>query len=235
MPTATTLPPHTIRKSRRARKIGLLVHPKKGVELVLPYGVSEKEGLAFLRREQAWVEKQLAKMVPEPEVDLEQFPETICLPCIDKTWQLEYVFSLYQRPVLRELEDQILLIGKEESFAYFQQRLLMWVRHQAHQILTPWLQQLSEETGLVFSKVSYRGQSTRWGSCSEEGNISLNYKLLFLSPELVRYVLIHELCHTVHMNHGKRFWVLVKKHVPDYQRLIKHLDRKAKLIPNWLE
>jgi YgjP-like, metallopeptidase domain len=66
-------------------------------------------------------------------------------------------------------------------------------------------------TSAVLASASLHGllvksQRTRWASCSAKKNLSLNTKLLFLSPDLVRYVLIHELCHTVYMDHSKEFW-----------------------------
>jgi predicted metal-dependent hydrolase len=64
-----------------------------------------------------------------------------------------------------------------------------------------------------------RGQKTCWGSHSSTGTISINYCLLFLEPALVRYLMVHELCHARHMNHSRRFWRAVGLHEPDYERL----------------
>jgi hypothetical protein len=66
--------------------------------------------------------------------------------------------------------------------------------------------------------VSIRGQKTAGPAASSDKNISLNYKLLFLPPELVHYVFVHELCHTVHMNHSAAFWKLVEEKQPGHQR-----------------
>jgi predicted metal-dependent hydrolase len=66
------------------------------------------------------------------------------------------------------------------------------------------------------------------------GNLALNTKLLFLPPELLRYVLVHELCHTVHMNHSKDFWRLVECHEPRYRVLDQQLRAAWKPVPRWL-
>ena len=65
--------------------------------------------------------------------------------------------------------------------------------------------------------------------------ICLNYKLLFLPPQITRYVLIHELCHTVHMNHSKEFWQLVKKNDPLYKQWDHDLKNANQYIPQWLQ
>lgn len=79
-----------------------------------------------------------------------------------------------------------------------------------------------------FNKIYIRNQKTRWGSCSSNKNISINYKVLFLSNELLDYIIVHELCHLKEMNHSKNFWKLVESVIPNYLELKKQL-RKIKL------
>ena len=67
-------------------------------------------------------------------------------------------------------------------------------------------------------RISVRNMTSRWGSCSGNGNISLNIHLLDVEPELFEYVLIHELSHLYHMNHSAAFWAQVAKYCPDYQK-----------------
>ncbi|MEM1310707.1 MAG: M48 family metallopeptidase, partial [Cyanobacteria bacterium P01_H01_bin.153] len=101
--------------------------------------------------------------------------------------------------------------------------------------LAPWLQQLSQRCDLAYSRMTVRGQATRWGSCSSKQSISLNYKLLFLPPTLVNYVLIHELCHTVHMNHSKAFWQLVQRYYPNLNQAKVDLKKSWQYVPRWVD
>ncbi len=71
--------------------------------------------------------------------------------------------------------------------------------------------------GVDFGRVTVRGQHSRWGSCSAKGNLSFNYLLLLAPPEVLDYVVVHELCHRKEMNHSKRFWALVGSQIPDWQ------------------
>jgi predicted metal-dependent hydrolase len=79
------------------------------------------------------------------------------------------------------------------------------------------LKYLAEAYGFSYARVRYGTQKGRWGSCSSRGTISLNVGLMLLDPEIIDYVLIHELCHTKQMNHSSRFWELVELCVPDYK------------------
>src|SRR5712692_1170105 len=88
---------------------------------------------------------------------------------------------------------------------------------QTHEHLLPRLEQLSQKTHLKFKRALVKRQKTRWASCSRHGSISINTKLLFLPPDLVDYVLIHELCHLAEMNHSLKFWSMVAHHCPGYR------------------
>ncbi len=83
------------------------------------------------------------------------------------------------------------------------------VIEKAFLILEPRLRLLSTEARLPFNNMTIRYNKTRWGSCSAEKNINLSCKLIFLPLNLVHHVLLHELCHTKHMNHGEKFWQLL--------------------------
>jgi predicted metal-dependent hydrolase len=70
---------------------------------------------------------------------------------------------------------------------------------------------------LVPARIRIAGQRTRWGSCSPRGTVSLNWRLALAPPEVLDYVVVHELCHLVEANHGPRFWALVQTRRPDYR------------------
>ena len=83
--------------------------------------------------------------------------------------------------------------------------------------------ELSQETGLVPAGVKVTDAKTRWGSCSGKNSVCLSWRLMEKPPEVIDYVIIHELCHTVHHDHSREFWALVASFLPDCQRLRRRL------------
>lgn len=98
-------------------------------------------------------------------------------------------------------------------------------RKAARQVLVCRLNQLSEQLGLPYNKVFVKCQKTRWGSCSMANNINLNANLVRLPQELMDYAIIHELVHTKIKHHGKEFWDLLVRCLPDALELDRELDR----------
>jgi predicted metal-dependent hydrolase len=109
-----------------------------------------------------------------------------------------------------------------------------WVLRQARAYLRPWLLREAEVVGERPNAVHVRLQRTRWGSCSAQRTISLNAGLLLLEPGLVRYLMVHELCHLRWMNHSRRYWKLVERFEPDYLVLDRRLAEAWTEMPLWL-
>ncbi|MBR3611784.1 MAG: M48 family metallopeptidase [Bacteroidaceae bacterium] len=115
-----------------------------------------------------------------------------------------------------------------ERQAWIRNVIKMRLRSRAKEILPGRLQQLATQHGFAFSSVSLRDCHTRWGSCSSRGSINLSIYLVLLPDELIDYVLMHELCHTVEMNHSDRFWALLDKACQCDSRTLRQALKKHK-------
>ncbi len=137
------------------------------------------------------------------------------------------------RPVAAAGGGRIRLAGPLDPLWRVQQ-LRRWLQQRGRVVLTPWLAQVAQETGLSYRGVTVRRQRSRWGSCSARHDISLNCALLFMEPDLVRHVLVHELAHTRYLNHGPAFWRLVARLAPEKKKKKKKKKKAWRSVPAWI-
>ena len=224
--------PYKIQVSKRAKRLNLKVSAEKGIQLTVPPRTSKTEALAFLQENTAWIEKnQHLWQQYQPNTNL---PEQIQFPALQQQWKIEYIDNaINKRPLIIERPEYALVyFGKDDDTVKLTQ-LRQWCQNKARQFLHQRMLELSIQYQLPFNKLSFRSQQTLWGSCTHAKNISLNYKLIFLPLYLIDYVLVHELAHTIYLNHGKHFWQLVAKFIPNYKKCCQELRAIGKLIPNW--
>lgn len=165
---------------------------------------------------------------------MQSFPTVLELRALNEQLNIRYLPTTQaQVRVIKNADQELTVLGKIQKHSVFSQ-LTHWIILQAKAVLPLWLNQLSNETQLSFTGLSIRQQRTVWGSCSSLKRINLNYKLLFLPPNLVKHILLHELCHTQHFNHSKAFWNLLGSLDPDCQTHKKALKGAHLLLPPWV-
>ncbi len=101
--------------------------------------------------------------------------------------------------------------------------------------ITKLVDRYTEEIGIKYNTIYIREQKTRWGSCSGLKNLNFNWKVMLTTPDLIEYLVIHEVCHLVHMNHSKDFWNLVEKICPDYKLRRKRLQEAGVYLLSFLQ
>jgi predicted metal-dependent hydrolase len=222
---------YLVQYSKRARYLRIKLSPEGVITLVVPKGVSLQEGQAFLDSKKPWLEKHLQNL-STPKPFTESRPASLLLRLLDEHWSLVYQYSDNEHVVLEEqLDGCLVLTGCVDNKELVFKAIGSWLKAKAEKALPSQLSKLAEQHGFHYNRVTIRGQKTRWGSCSSQKNINLNYKLLFLEQALVDYVLIHELCHTLEMNHSKRFWKLVADCDKNYQQHDRLLNQVGREIP----
>ena len=222
-----------IRVSRRAKNVILKASAQHGLEVVIPLGFDPRGLPEILKAKEPWIEKQLQRFEGSPSLTV---PKHIDLNAIDESWQVQYRPGSDGRLFLREVGPSALLIlgdtGDPRGIALVLNR---WLHLKARDHLVPWLRDVSGEVDIPFKKAGVRGQTTRWASCSQLGNISLNRSLLFLPKHLVRHVFLHELCHIERLDHSPTFWLLLEKLVPGCKGLEAEVRKANQYVPRWVQ
>jgi predicted metal-dependent hydrolase len=131
---------------------------------------------------------------------------------IQSAWLLNTYTKLRAIPIQPKKEARREYLALREEARVFVHQRLEYYRH---------------VYGYDFGRVSIRNQATRWGSCSRSGNLSFNYRLVQLPPNLADYIIVHELCHRKELNHSSAFWALVQKAVPNFKSLRVELRKRG--------
>ncbi len=226
-----------IRVSKRAKRVNLCIRPNSGLEIIVPQRFDRTQIPHIVELNRAWIERTLARIaVQQPARSEFTPPDSLNLRAIDRTVQLRYSKFEYTDGIrVQNSARGLHLIGQTDNQTLLIKTLESELKIIARRELPAFLSVLSRQFSLSYAKVTIRGQKSRWGSCSSVGNISLNYKLLFLPRELVRYVLLHELAHTQHLNHSPAYWKFLSALEPAAKALDRRLGSAAEFLPTWLD
>ena len=223
---------YSVRENHRARRVILRVPSANRLDVVVPRRFNRRRLPEIFQAHGEWIKQELQRVQALPAVTA---PRQIDLQAIDQRWRLEYLDDVGVPSPAEEVSGRVLEVasvsGEVEAIA---RNLNGWLQRKAHAHLVPWLREVSVETGIPFQKISVRGQSARWGSCSKQHNISLNRSLLFLPPPLVRHVFLHELCHVKRLDHSPVFWRILQEMEPNSKALEAEIKKADKYVPPWV-
>lgn len=236
-------PAFSVRVSDRARHVRLVMTGGGELVVVVPRRFDQRMIPAIVQARLSWIERARARAVERraaaAAAALEDpfLPCRISLPAMQEEWFVEYrpSRSANGRAAAREVSGDRLVVtapaGDEQAA---RRALLAWARRRAAEELPARLEDLAGLHGFRCERVTIRHQRTRWGSCSPRGAISLNLRLLFLDPEMIDHVLLHELCHTREHNHSQRFWALLGTLDPDCATHRRRAREAWRGLPRWL-
>ncbi|SEQ91327.1 hypothetical protein SAMN04488038_112112 [Solimonas aquatica] len=223
------------RVSAKARHIRIEVRPSREVVLVYPRWVPRIEAIAFLRSREAWIRAKLAELAQQaPEAPpAPQWDGRDELPLRGRLLPVTVAPARLRRASVRIEEQRICIFAPSEHCAEprrLQLALLAALQQQARLDAQRYLDEEAARLGLRWRELRLRDPRTLWGSCTQQGAISLSWRLVMAPPAVFRYVVVHELCHLVHMNHSQRFWSLVAQQMPDYEAQRRWLSEQGHLL-----
>ncbi len=210
--------PYTLKRSLRARMIWLQIHSERGLSVTVPRYYNVDEIPTYLVSKSRWILRHLKRIrreLPFTDIDTTVPQTALCykgnpMPFIKEDHNITYC-----------LPD-----GSRVDYA----GALIWLRQQAQEIIPSRVHLYSQEIGARFARISIRDQKTRWGSCSQLGNLNFNWRLIMAPEPVLDYVIIHELCHLKRMSHGKVFWNVVTKYCSDWPEKRRWLNKHGREI-----
>ncbi len=203
-----------VRRHPGARRLTLRVsRTRRAVIVTLPVQCDLDEAGTFLSRHIDWVRERLDSLP-----DLVPFAHGMAMPLRGEPHDIKFSGTTLSRLVAVEsgpgLRNVITVPGPLEAAP---RRLRAWLVEEAKRDLDKRVTFHAKRLGVVPKRIAVRDQTSRWGSCSTTRVLSFSWRLLLAPPPILDYVAAHEVAHLAEMNHGPRFWALVRKTLPDYE------------------
>jgi len=202
-----------VRESSRARTTRVIVGPRRPLEIIVPCGTPDTRIDSFLETKRRWISEKVATaraIAARPaQLGFEQ-PATAFLA--GEALPIERLNG--RRAVAGVAEGRVLLRGPNHSAPAALER---WYRREARLRITAMVERESARLGVEFKAIGIRDPKSRWGSCSRRGNLSFSWRLILAPPEVLEYVVVHELLHLREPNHSRAFWRLVDGARPGWE------------------
>ena len=222
---------YELRRSRRRRTIALSVRERQLV-VQAPQWVSRRDIDAFVLEKQRWIQKQLTAAVRQ---EARQQQRQYCTG--DEFWYMGEVYQLQVLPNVAQQDNAVALTETQLQLQVHQPtteavkaQIFQWYQEQAQAYMVPKAHELAALIGRTIQRVRFGQYKTQWGSCQRDGRLSFNWQLVQAPITVIDYVIAHEVCHLVHMNHSQRFWQKVASICPDYQAQRQWLRRHGQLL-----
>lgn len=211
--------PYSVRRSARARRVRVTVDPRGGVEVVLPGRAPERAAAEAVVELRPWIDRRLAETAAVRE---RLAARAGAVPYLGESLRLapEAGRSRVHR------RGGVLLVPAGDA----RPALERWYRRSARAEIVPRLDAAAAALGAGYARLAVRDQRTRWGSCSAQGAIAINWRLVLGPAEVLDYVVWHEACHLRVHDHSPAFWRLLERHVPDHRAVRRWLRVNGALL-----
>jgi len=208
--------PVPVRFTRRRgiRHLKVSVDLYNDVVVNVPPYLAEATAHRFLQEQADWIYEVLNRS-PEIVSLADYLAHRPLLSGGGRKWKAEFALSNHNRSLIEPELERVRLLYRPQ--ADLEQQLLAALRDFARRIIPERVERLANSVGLRHGRIVVRDQRTRWGSCSERGSLSFNWRLVLLPVELHEYLIWHELAHLTHLNHSSRYWRLLGTYDPDYE------------------
>jgi predicted metal-dependent hydrolase len=206
---------YTLRRSPRARRVRVSVESDGAVLVTIPRRAPAKAADEAVRELAPWIERR-RRVLARAAAEVERAPGTV--PFLGR--ELVLVPQPGRTRVHRRGDALLVPAGSGAGEA-----LERWYRRAARAEIAPRLDAAVARAGTAYNGLTIRSQRTRWASCSSNGAMSFNWRLLLAPVEVLDYVIEHEVCHLEVMDHSPRFWQLLESRVPDWREHARWLRR----------
>ncbi|MDP4205101.1 MAG: SprT family zinc-dependent metalloprotease [Bacteroidota bacterium] len=214
-------------KSSRSTNLRVSVRPGHPVRVSAPAHVTDSYVMNFLKEKESWIVSQQQKFSQKmmtflPETDFKtKMHQLIIVPNVMR----RTVEATIAKGEIRVLVPRNLKVEDERVQAFIKKVIVETLRREAKSVIPLLVEDMAKKFNFRYNQVVIKNVHSKWGSCSGSNNLNFNLHLMRLPDELIQYVVLHELVHTVEKNHGPGFWHLLDKVSGDAKRLDRELKK----------
>ncbi len=227
-----------LKRTRRKKTVAIRVGDNQ-IQISAPKQLALYQIQKLLLKRSDWISKQLEYQATRPDKPtalIKQYIDGEPMHYLGRAYRLAISGSEYpahsvklyagQLQVTRPYKQQ----NPEQSRDGIKKAIAQWYRQRAEERLPKIVAQRAAIIGVNYSAIEIRHFKSRWGSCRADGKLQFNWRLMMASPEVIEYVVVHELCHRIHLNHSRLFWDEVEKYAPNFRQHRRWLNKNGHLI-----
>lgn len=205
---------------KRKKTIGFKIVDKT-LNIISPLRVSKKFLLSFLEKKKDWVLERIKKSTEKKKLIQDNkilfLGQRIGIKIIESSLLVNGGFC--------ELKDNELIVNISKNWqnTLLESVVIKWYKKESFEIISEKVSFYANSFNFQYGTITIRDQKTIWGSCNSKNNLSFNWKAIFFNNDVINYLVVHELVHTIHKNHSKKYWQAVENILPNYKELNKML------------
>ena len=186
------------------------------VKINVPQSLSDIRVRGLIEKKLQWIKTNLKEQSLKPQSKKKEFVDGVTFSYLGKNYKLQIIEGLTPSIKLSQGFLVVTVKGKT-SQSKVQSIIEYWYKEKAKKVLTEKTNQLAEKIGVRPKIIFIKNYRSRWGSCSSNGNLSYNWRIIQAPTKIINYVVVHELCHLLEHNHSARYWAHVSTHFPKWK------------------
>lgn len=222
---------YTVVRSKR-KTFAISVGPDKGIVVKIPlhFPAADVEKLVMEKAE--WITEKYNQMEEQQkDKPVHHFESGEVFPYRGTGFVLNLIINRDRKRIMvKKQAGTLLVVSPTSESAVIKDAIEKWYRERAREVITDKVTYFQRFIGKSVGEIRIKEQKSRWGSCSSQGNLNFNWKIVMAPDEIIDYLVVHELCHRLHMNHSKEFWDSVGVIIPDYKKREKWLKENGNLL-----
>lgn len=204
---------------KKRKTLGISIAPPGVINIKAPLGIGEDRVLEIVRSKAKWIVQKLSEIEHlECQKRNRQYADGESFPYMGADYLLRIIYDkACPRPVVRLENDSLCVYAAAKGEELIKSALADWYKHKAREKICERIGYYQSCFNVSPAEIKVKEQKKRWGSCTSKRVLLFNWRIIMAPLNVMDYIIVHEMCHLIHMDHSKNFWSLVKSILPDYE------------------